>query len=448
MKKVGLILLSVLLLTGMVLPVMADDDEDVYYLTMCSGSNLSEEQKNECKEYASRRNSELAQQLSDIKVKRQEIEKDLAKIGQEIRGYDAQIAQLTAQISELEAQISEKEALIAQLEIQIQQKEDEIAALREKVEQRLVRSQQTMHTNQFLDFLMGAEDFASLLRRIQGVNDIMNYDKKSLEELKALMDALEADKTQLAEEKAGLETSKTEVEAKKAEVTQLRVVAKIAQEAAEKQAADLEALGNQITANLSAFKSLLSSIDFSGIDSSTGFTKPNGGYLKNGTWYYSSGGVHLGMDIMAGIGTPIAAAGNGVILNSADGCANNGHLGNTCGGSGGSRGGGNQVYLLTNINGTTYAVKYLHMSPGSPIATGSVVSAGDQIGTVGQSGNASAPHTHIEVFKLGTMSIESYANSWNGDLAFGAGWGSGALSNTCDKRGAPCRVKPETAFGY
>ena len=36
MKKVGLILLSVLLLTGMVLPVMADDDEDVYYLTMCS----------------------------------------------------------------------------------------------------------------------------------------------------------------------------------------------------------------------------------------------------------------------------------------------------------------------------------------------------------------------------------------------------------------------------
>ena len=131
MKKVGLILLSVLLLTGMVLPVMADDDEDVYYLTMCSGSNLSEEQKNECKEYASRRNSELAQQLSDIKVKRQEIEKDLAKIGQEIRGYDAQIAQLTAQISELEAQISEKEALIAQLEIQIQQKEDEIAALRE-----------------------------------------------------------------------------------------------------------------------------------------------------------------------------------------------------------------------------------------------------------------------------------------------------------------------------
>lgn len=448
MKKLGLILLSAILLLGMVLPVMADDDEDVYYLTMCSGSDLSEEQKNECRDYASRRNSELTKQLSDIKAKRKEIESNLEKIGKEIQGYDAQIATLTTQINELTAQIEEKEALIAQLEMQIEQKEAEIAALREKVEQRLVRSQQTLHTNQFLDFLMGAEDFTSLLRRIQGVNDIMNYDKKSLEELKRLMDELEADKAQMAEEKAALEISKTDLEAKKNEVTELRVVAQLAQVAYEQQAADLEAQGNQITENLGAFKNILSSIDFGSIGSSTGFTKPNGGYLNNGTWYYRSGGVHLGMDIMAGIGTSIAAAGNGVILNSADGCANNGSIGNTCGGSGGSRGGGNQVYLLTNIDGVTYAIKYLHMSPGTPVATGTVVSAGDRIGAVGQSGNASAPHTHIEVFKLGTMSIESYANSWNGDLAFGAGWGSGALSNTCDKKGAPCRVKLETAFGY
>ena len=66
MKKVGLILLSVLLLTGMVLPVMADDDEDVYYLTMCSGSNLTDEQKTECQNYAAKRNSELQNELNEI----------------------------------------------------------------------------------------------------------------------------------------------------------------------------------------------------------------------------------------------------------------------------------------------------------------------------------------------------------------------------------------------
>ena len=79
MKKVGLILLSVLLLTGMVLPVMADDDEDVYYLTMCSGSNLTDEQKTECQNYAAKRNSELQNELNEIKKKRKEIEADLAR---------------------------------------------------------------------------------------------------------------------------------------------------------------------------------------------------------------------------------------------------------------------------------------------------------------------------------------------------------------------------------
>ena len=219
MKKVGLILLSVLLLTGMVLPVMADDDEDVYYLTMCSGSNLTDEQKTECQNYAAKRNSELQNELNEIKKKRKEIEADLAKVGQEIKDYDSQISSLQGQINTLNAQITEKENSIAALEEQILQKENEINALRENVEQRLVRSQQTMHTNQFLDFLMGAEDFASLLRRIQGVNDIMNYDKKSLEELKTLMDQLNADKEQLNVEKEELEVAKTDVERRNARLS-------------------------------------------------------------------------------------------------------------------------------------------------------------------------------------------------------------------------------------
>ena len=70
------------------------------------------------------------------------------------------------------------------------------------------------------------------------------------------MDALEADKTQLAEEKPGLETSKTKLKAKKGGYAALRAVAKIAQEAAAAGGGSGRALGNQITANLSAFKSL------------------------------------------------------------------------------------------------------------------------------------------------------------------------------------------------
>ena len=71
-----------------------------------------------------------------------------------------------------------------------------------------------------------------------------------------------------------------------------------------------------------------------------------------------------------------------------------------------------------------------------------------QIGAIGKSGNVTGAHVHIEVFKLGTMSLESYASSWSGDLAFGAGWGAAGLNRLCANVGAPCRVKPETVFGY
>ena len=75
-----------------------------------------------------------------------------------------------------------------------------------------------------------------------------------------------------------------------------------------------------------------------------------------------------------------------------------------------------------------------------------IVSAGDQLGLMGASGNVTGAHVHVEVFRLGTMSIESYASSWNGDLAFGAGWGSSALSRICSNSGTPCRIRPESVF--
>ena len=156
--------------------------------------------------------------------------------------------------------------------------------------------------------------------------------------------------------------------------------------------------------------------------------------------------MHLGADYPRSVGTPIYAAGNGVVLKSSDGCPY-GYLGSNCGGSG-STGGGNQVYLLTSINGSLYAVKYLHMLAGTPIAQGTIVSAGQKIGEVGSSGNSSGPHVHVEVFYLGTQSLSSYASSWNGDLSFGAGWGSAALNRLCENNySAPCRIKPESLFG-
>ncbi|MCI6272123.1 MAG: M23 family metallopeptidase [Erysipelotrichaceae bacterium] len=212
-------------------------------------------------------------------------------------------------------------------------------------------------------------------------------------------------------------------------------------------------LDEDIVSNWGYIKNILDNLnmdDLNNIIASEGWIRPiNGGRVSAGTWYYPANfgsGIHLGIDYAAPIGTSIFAAGNGVILASFDGCENNGGIGNMCG-AGGSPGGGNQVYLLTNINNTLYVVKYIHMSKGTPVLTGSIVNAGDVIGQVGKSGNTTGPHVHVEIFNLGNDNINDFINRWNGDLSFGTGYKEKGLQNLCSLKGSPCREKPESKFG-
>jgi murein DD-endopeptidase MepM/ murein hydrolase activator NlpD len=101
---------------------------------------------------------------------------------------------------------------------------------------------------------------------------------------------------------------------------------------------------------------------------------------------------HIGVDIMAFIGTPIRAAAAGrvveVVCNVSPGW--------TCDrpGSASVRGCGWYV-KLQHAGGLS--TLYCHMVRRAPVAVGQEVAAGQVIGYVGSSGNSSAPHLHFEV---------------------------------------------------
>jgi murein DD-endopeptidase MepM/ murein hydrolase activator NlpD len=94
--------------------------------------------------------------------------------------------------------------------------------------------------------------------------------------------------------------------------------------------------------------------------------------------------MHKGVDFAASTGTPIFAAGDGVIA----------ILGN-------QRGYGNYIRIKHNAQ---YATAYGHMSRfASGLRQGSKVRQGDVIGYVGSTGMATGPHLHYEVLVDGTQ---------------------------------------------
>ena len=434
-----------------------EGNEDYYY-KMCSASDLTASEIVTCKEfmnYVAKDQNDLQSQLDDINDQIAAAKKEISKYISQINQLQKDVDELNVQIEELNVQIETLTAEIESLTLQIEEKQNQIDELRARVNQRMIDAQPNMRMNQYLDFIMGSKTFEELLRRITGMDTLLEYDEAQRVELKSLMDSLEVDKKNLEDSKALLDVAKADVVAKRNEVlVQKQYIESLKQYWLE-QEQELIAQGNQIAGDLNALKDKLNEIGdaINEIPPSAGWTKPisSGARYTAGTWAYPSGGIHLGMDLAADAKTPIKAAGNGIVITSVNGCPtySNG-LGDMCGSQyGGTAGGGNQIIMLTKVDGILYAVKYLHLAKDTLVPVGTQVSAGDKLAEIGSSGNSSGRHVHVEIYRLGTMSMQSYLNAWNGNLSFGCGWGKSALNTRCSVKGsAPCRERPEDFFGY
>lgn len=458
-KKIGIAISATFMLVSSAIPVVAEGEDysdTTYWNSICLGSSASEHQT-ECTaymQYMSNQSESLAEQMKTIDSQKDEIAENIVYYGQQIATYQAQADSLNSEITDLNEQISVKEKEIEDKEAEIEATEAQIDAAEEKIKKRMVAAQGTMRLNQYLDILMGAKSFDDFVRIANGLASITSYDESTMKELASLIDQLDADKAELESDKEELNTSKQAVVDKQNEILAMKYQIQIIQEEFQRQYSDLQAQYDNMAANIDSIKATMKEIEekLNEVPAASGWTYPIPAGHKNqsaGTWAYSSGSRHLGCDYVASKGSAVVAAGNGVVIASANGCGD-GYLGDGCVGSGGVWGGGNQVYVLYKMTDGLYVVQYSHLLINSPIAYGTIVSAGDQIGQVGTSGNSTGPHCHIEVYYVAnsSVSLSSFINSWNGDLSFGTRWGSAAMSHICENGdGIPCRVRPEAVFG-
>ena len=415
-------------------------NNEAYYSALCSSSQASQN-RTVClayQNYVNQKVLDAQKQLEAIQKDMKNISANISKYAAQLANYEAQITSLERDIAALETSIAASKVAIGELEVQIEERDAVISKIDASIKERMLTMQSFASLNGYIDFVMGAKDFTDLIRRVEGINDITDYDKEQMDLLTEEIRLLNDDKAEIQRQKDALVQNKANIETNKATMEGLKT------------AAALEALENQIAADLSETQAALKAISkaLNAIAPSPGWSIPIRATFRvsSGTWYYpNSSSIHLGVDMSAPVGTNLYAVANGVVLYSADSCPTYGYLGNKCGYPGSSYG-GNQVYLMVNVNNKAYAIRYLHLQSGTPVKAGTIVRPSDVIGKVGSSGNSSGPHLHIEVIYLGTNTVAYYAQRWNGDLAFGAGW---TLSNRCAYNGnkAPCRMRPEDVFG-
>ncbi|KOV52639.1 peptidase [Streptomyces sp. AS58] len=147
-----------------------------------------------------------------------------------------------------------------------------------------------------------------------------------------------------------------------------------------------ESSGRSDAAGYAAESSGESSSDVSAADRTAGTATPSSGYVAPvdggvGTAYKVAGsmwssGYHTGVDFVTPTGTPLKAVGAGTVVSA-----------------GWAGAYGNQV-VIRLADG--YYAQYAHLSSLS-VSSGQTVTAGQQVGYSGATGNVTGPHLHFEI---------------------------------------------------
>lgn len=361
---------------------------------------------NNSKSETDKKIQEAKEELEGIQTEKSETLQEVEKLTTQISEYQSQIDTLDSQISELNSKIEEAQTNLDKAQEDYQKQE-------ELLEARLVATYEAGETS-YLDFILSSDSITDLISNYYLVTEVATNDAELLDKIQKQKEEIEQAKKTLENSKQELATSKA---SKQSVTTQLKdsksqkdvYVAKLNEDEKQTQAEleqfeeDKRAIANQLAAiakqeaaaREAANKNNGTTGGSSGGSttpsnpSTSGFIRPVNGYSITCGWYGYSG--HTGVDFSGGgiSGKPVLAAKSGTVVTSTALRYSNGQY----------RSYGE--YIIINHHDGTMTL-YAHGAPGSRLVSeGQSVSQGQQIMSVGTTGNSTGYHLHFEIWVNG-----------------------------------------------
>ena len=153
------------------------------------------------------------QQISDYKGAQ-------ADVGEEIEALDEEMVSLLTDINLIEEAIADKEEDIAQTQIEydaaVAEKDDQYESMKIRI-----RFMYEKGETSYLQLFFGAKNMGDMMNKAHYVEELYEYDRTLLEEYEATVQEVAALQDTLEEEKSELETSKTELKEEQAYVEEV-----------------------------------------------------------------------------------------------------------------------------------------------------------------------------------------------------------------------------------
>ena len=333
----------------------------------------------------------LKDQLAEAEAQQAAAQRKRQILTQQLDAINAEIANIDAQIAYYDGEIARKEV------------ERQAAEAREAEQYELfcqrVRTMEEQGTVSYWSILFNADSFSDLLDRIADVDAVMAYDNQVMEQLIAARQELERLQGELERARAEEQAARDQQQAKRTE--QQAKVAE-AQKLLDQINADVAEVNRQLDAEDAAAANLQAEIarkqkqleeqrkqqnvTLPPTGSGYQWPLPSSCLTLTSAFGYRMHPIdlvphsHTGIDVSAAGGTPIYAAKGGQVLMSEYGSGVNWSYGN--------------FVVLDHGDGTT--TLYAHMSARA-VSEGQMVSQGQTIGYVGNTGNSKGNHLHFEV---------------------------------------------------